>query len=284
MKRLQRRSMAAFWTVLLFFYVPIVVLVVNSFNASRFSGAWQGVTLKWYKLLFNDRNIWHALGNTMQVAVGATFAAVVLGTLAALALSKWKGRIQSAHYGLLYTHLVLPDILMGISLLLFFISIGLRQGLFTVFLAHTTFCVSYVAMAVLGRLEDFDNNLLEAARDLGANPWQTFWKVQFPLLLPGIVAGGLLSFTLSIDDFVITFFVSGTGSDTLPVKIYGMIKRSPNLPEINALSTLMMCVTILAVVASRMMQGRKGSQVSAASGTAGSVAARQENQGGRVRH
>ena len=283
MKRLQRRSMAAFWTVLLFFYVPIVVLVVNSFNASRFSGAWQGFTLKWYKLLFNDRNIWHALGNTMQVAVGATFAAVVLGTLAALALSKWKGRIQSAHYGLLYMHLVLPDILMGISLLLFFISIGLRQGLFTVFLAHTTFCVSYVAMAVLGRLEDFDNNLLEAARDLGANPWQTFWKVQFPLLLPGIIAGGLLSFTLSIDDFVITFFVSGTGSDTLPVKIYGMIKRSPNLPEINALSTLMMCVTILAVVASRMMQGRKGSQVSAASGKAGSVAARQENQGGRVR-
>lgn len=283
MKRLQRRSMAAFWTVLLFFYVPIVVLVVNSFNASRFSGAWQGFTFKWYRILFNDRNIWHALGNTMQVAVGATFAAVVLGTLAALALSKWKGRIQSAHYGLLYTHLVLPDILMGISLLLFFISIGLKQGLFTVFLAHTTFCVSYVAMAVLGRLEDFDNNLLEAARDLGANPWQTFWKVQFPLLLPGIVAGGLLSFTLSIDDFVITFFVSGTGSDTLPVKIYGMIKRSPNLPEINALSTLMMCVTILAVVASRMMQGRKGSQVSAASGKAGSVAARQENQGGRVR-
>ena len=283
MKRLQRRSMAAFWTVLLFFYVPIVVLVVNSFNASRFSGAWQGFTFKWYRILFNDRNIWHALGNTMLVAVGATFAAVVLGTLAALALSKWKGRIQSAHYGLLYTHLVLPDILMGISLLLFFISIGLRQGLFTVFLAHTTFCVSYVAMAVLGRLEDFDNNLLEAARDLGANPWQTFWKVQFPLLLPGIVAGGLLSFTLSIDDFVITFFVSGTGSDTLPVKIYGMIKRSPNLPEINALSTLMMCVTILAVVASRMMQGRKGSQVSAASGKAGSVAARQENQGGRVR-
>ena len=283
MKRLQRRSLATFWTVLLFFYVPIVVLVVNSFNASRFSGAWQGFTLKWYKLLFNDREIWHALGNTMQVAVGATFAAVVLGTLAALALSKWKGRIQSAHYGLLYTHLVLPDILMGISLLLFFISIGLKQGLFTVFLAHTTFCVSYVAMAVLGRLEDFDNNLLDAARDLGANPWQTFWKVQFPLLLPGIVAGGLLSFTLSIDDFVITFFVSGTGSDTLPVKIYGMIKRSPNLPEINALSTLMMCVTILAVVASRMMQGRKGSQVSAASGKAGSVAARQENQGGRVR-
>ena len=257
MKRLQRRSMAAFWTVLLFFYVPIVVLVVNSFNASRFSGAWQGFTLKWYKLLFNDRNIWHALGNTMQVAVGATFAAVVLGTLAALALSKWKGRIQSAHYGLLYTHLVLPDILMGISLLLFFISIGLRQGLFTVFLAHTTFCVSYVAMAVLGRLEDFHNNLHEAARDLGANPWQTFWKVQFPLLLPGIAAGGMLAFTLSIDDFVITFFVTGPGADTLPLKIYSMIKHSRQMPVINSLSTLMLVFTCALVAASRFVANRR---------------------------
>ena len=283
MKRLQRRSLATFWSVLLFFYVPILVLIVNSFNASRFSGAWQGFTFKWYALLFRDRNIWDALGNTMQVAVGATFAAVVLGTLAALALSRYKGRIQSAHYGLLYTHLVLPDILMGISLLLFFISIGLKQSLVTVWIAHTTFCVSYVAMAVLGRLEDFDNNLLEAARDLGANPWQTFWKVQFPLLLPGIVAGGLLSFTLSIDDFVITFFVSGTGSDTLPVKIYGMIKRSPNLPEINALSTLMMCVTVLAVVASRMMQGRRDRAPRAATGRAAATGERREGLGGRVR-
>lgn len=282
MKRMERRSQVTFWSVLLFFYVPIVVLIVNSFNSSRFSGAWEGFTLKWYKILFNDRAIWHALGNTMQVAVSATLTAVILGTLAALALSRYKGKIQSAHYGLLYTHLVLPDILMGISLLLFFISIGLQQSLFTVYLAHTTFCVSYVAMAVLGRLEDFDGALLEASRDLGASPWQTFWKVQFPLLLPGIVAGALLSFTLSIDDFVITFFVSGAGSDTLPVKIYGMIKRSPKLPEINALSTLMMFVTILAVVASRMMQ-RSRPIVSDERPAARSVAQRQEGQGGRVK-
>jgi spermidine/putrescine transport system permease protein len=136
---------------------------------------------------------------------------------------------------------------------LFFIAIGLKQSLFTVYLAHTTFCISYVAMAVLGRLQDFDNSILEAAQDLGANPWQTFWKVQFPNLLPGIVAGGLLAFTLSIDDFVITFFVAGPGSDTLPVKVYGMIKRSPKLPIINALSTILILITILAVVASRML-------------------------------
>ncbi len=282
MKRIQRSALCSFWGVVLFFYIPIVVLIVNSFNANRYSGAWQGFTFKWYDILFKDRAIWHAFANTMNVAVSATFVSVVLGTLAALALHRYKGKIQSLHYALLYTHLVLPDILMGISLLLFFISIGLQQGLFTIFLAHTTFCISYVAMAVLGRLEDFDNSLLEASQDLGASPWQSFWKVQFPLLLPGIVAGGLLAFTLSIDDFVITFFVSGAGSDTLPVKIYGMIKRSPKLPEINALSTLMMCVTILAVVASRMMQ-RKDHSAFGSAPRRRSVAERQEGQGGRVR-
>ena len=279
MKRMERRSRGVFWSVLLFFYVPIVVLVVNSFNTDRYCGPWKGFTLKWYDRLFHDHEIWQALGNTIEVAVGATLASVVLGTLAALAISKYKGKIQGAHYGLLYTHLVLPDILMGISLLLFFISIGLELSLLTVFLAHTTFCVSYVAMAVLGRLEDFDGALLEASRDLGANPWQTFWKVQFPLLLPGIVAGGMLAFTLSIDDFVITFFVNGAGAETLPVKVYGMIKRSPNLPEINALSTLMMLVTVLAVVASRMMQRSRDPSAKPAA----APAALPEGQGGRVR-
>ena len=286
MKRIQRRSLSVFWTVLLFFYVPILVLVVNSFNKDRFSGAWKGFTLDWYALLFDSEKsgeIWHALGNTLEVAAGATLASVVLGTLAALALSRYKGRIQAAHYGLLYTHLVLPDVLMGISLLLFFISVGMGLSLFTVFLAHTTFCVSYVAMAVLARLEDFDNATLEAASDLGANAWQTFWKVQFPMLLPGIVAGGLLAFTLSIDGFVITFFVAGQGSDTLPVKIYGMIRRSRNLPVINALSTLMMCVTVLAVVATRMMQGRGARAVAPSSSKAPVIGERREGLGGRVR-
>ena len=133
------------------------------------------------------------------------------------------------------------------------------------------------------QVEDFDNATLEAASDLGANAWQTFWKVQFPMLLPGIVAGGLLAFTLSIDDFVITFFVAGQGSDTLPVKIYGMIRRSRNLPVINALSTLMMCVTVLAVVATRMMQGRGARAVAPSSSKAPVIGERREGLGGRVR-
>ena len=196
MKRMDRHCNIVLWTVMLFFYIPIAVLVVNSFNQSKFSGAWEGFTFKWYAMLFEDRDLWQALLNTLKVAFGSTAVSVVLGTTAALALHRWKGRIQTFHYGLIYTHLVLPDILMGISLLLFFIAIGLDQSLFTVFLAHTTFCLSYVAMAVLGRLQDFDSNLLEAARDLGANTWTAFWRVQFPLLLPGIVAGGLLAYAL----------------------------------------------------------------------------------------
>ncbi len=256
MRKMERHSRSVLWSVMLFFYIPIVVLIVNSFNASKFSGAWEGFTFKWYIILFNDREIWHAMLNTIKVALASTALSVVLGTTAALALNRWKGKIQLFHYGLIYTHLVLPDILMGISMLLFFIAIGMKQSLYTVFLAHTTFCLSYVAMAVLGRLQDFDSSYIEAARDLGANVWTTFWRVQFPLMLPGIVAGGLLAFTLSIDDFVITFFVSGPGSDTLPVKIYGMIKRSPRLPMINALSTLMLLVTVLTVIASRMLQHR----------------------------
>ncbi len=253
MKRMQNHSKFVLWAVIIFFYLPIIILIINSFNVNRYCGPWEGFTLDWYKELFKDREIWRAMGNTITVALTSTLAAVIMGTTAALAIHKWKGTIQNTHYGLIYTHLVLPDILMGISLLLFFIAIGLKQSLFTVFIAHTTFCISYVAMAVLGRLQDFDNSILEAAQDLGANPWQTFWKVQFPNLLPGIVAGGLLAFTLSIDDFVITFFVAGAGNDTLPVKIYGMIRRSPKVPIINALSTILIIITVLAVIASRML-------------------------------
>ncbi|NLB68294.1 MAG: ABC transporter permease [Lentisphaerae bacterium] len=254
---MERTSRVVFWGVLLFFYVPILILMVNSFNVSRFGGTWKGFTLKWYTMLFRDRVIWRAFMNTVKIALASTAISTVLGTTAALALHKWKGKFQTFHYGLIYTHLVLPDILMGISLMLFFIAVGLGQSIFTIILAHTTFCLSYVAMSVLGTLQDFDDSLIEAAKDLGANTWVTFWKVQFPLILPGIIAGGLLAFTLSIDDFVITFFVAGPGSGTLPVEIYGMIKRSPNIPMINALSTILLVGTALAVIVSRMLQ-KKG--------------------------
>lgn len=253
MRRMQNHSNVVLWSVIIFFYLPLLVLIVNSFNVDRFSASWEGFTFKWYIELFDNEVIGRAMVNTLKIAITSTLSAVILGTTAALAIHKWKGLIQSTHYGLIYTHLILPDVLMGVSLLLFFVAIGINLSIYTVYIAHTTFCISYVAMAVMSRLQDFDNSILEAAQDLGANPWQTFWKVQFPNILPGIVAGGLLAFTLSIDDYVITLFVGGQGSDTLPLAINDHFKKGSNLPIINALSTILISITFIAVIASRML-------------------------------
>jgi len=245
--------------VLLFFYLPILILVINSFNTSRFGGEWGGFTFDWYVRLFHDRPIWMALRNTLIIAVTSTLTSMVLGTLAAFALHRFNSRLQRVHYTLIYTPLVVPDILMGMSLLLFFVATGFQLGLFTIYLAHVTFCISYVAMVVLARLQDFDFSVIEASQDLGAGWWDTAWRVLLPMLAPGIAAGGLLAFTLSIDDFVITFFVAGPGSTTLPIRIYSMIKHSRNMPIINALSTLLLVVTFLAVWGSQRLTREKKS-------------------------
>jgi len=232
--------------VLVFFYLPIAVLILHSFNASRFSGAWEGFSLRWYIRLFQEPDIWHAFRNTMVVALIATTASVTLGVAAAFALHRYHTRLQRIHYIMIYTPLVVPDILMGMSLLLFFVAIGAKLGLGTIVLAHTSFCVSYVAMVVLARLQDFDFSVMEAAQDLGAGWWTATVKILLPMLAPGIAAGALLAFTLSIDDFVITFFVTGPGATTLPIQIYSMIKHgSP--PLINALSTILIMVTFVLV-------------------------------------
>ena len=246
-------------SVMVFLYLPIVVLIVNSFNLAKYGGEWAGFTMKWYSVLFSagNRDIWMAFERSLVIAATATLASCVLGTTAAISLHMWKGRLQTAHYGLIYTPLVMPEILMGISLLMMFTAVGIGCGMFTIFIAHVTFCVSYVTMTVLARLQDFDDRVVEAAYDLGASPWQAFWKVTLPILLPGIVAGGLLAFTLSIDDFVITFFVTGPGADTLPLKIYSMIKHSRQMPVINSLSTLMLAFTCVLVAVSRFFSNRR---------------------------
>ena len=240
------------WALLIFFYLPIFVLILYSFNSSRFGGNWTGWSLHWYRQLYYEREIWHALTNSLIIAVSATAVSTVLGTTAALALHRYSSRLQKFHYTLIYTPLVVPEILMGISLLLLFAALHMELGLFTIFLAHVTFCISYVTMVVLGRLQDFDYAIVEASQDLGAGWWPTLWRVLLPLLMPGIVAGGLLAFTLSIDDFVITFFVAGPGSTTLPIRIYSMIKHgSP--PLINALSTILLLITFIAVFFSQRL-------------------------------
>ena len=251
MKR-SRLPLIITWILLLFFYLPIFVLVLYSFNSSRFGGSWTGWSLHWYRQLYQEREIWQALINSLVIAFSATAVSVVLGTTAAIALHRFSSHLQKFHYTLIYTPLVVPEILMGISLLLFFAALNLELGLFTIFLAHVTFCISYVTMVVLGRLQDFDYAIVEAAQDLGAGWWATLWRVLLPLLMPGIVAGGLLAFTLSIDDFVITFFVAGPGSTTLPIRIYSMIKHGAP-PLINALSSILLLITFLAVFFSQRL-------------------------------
>jgi spermidine/putrescine transport system permease protein len=226
-----------------FLYLPIVALVVLSFNSARQGVGWTGFTLKWYSELFRQTDIWRAFLNTIIIAISSSIAATIIGTFAALALYWYQSKLKGYLGVLVYTPLIIPDILMGVSMLIFFVAIGMPLGLLTIFFAHVTFCVSYVTVTVMTRLEDFDYSVVEAARDLGAKGYQVFTRVVMPMILPGIMAGFLLSLTLSIDDFVITFFVAGPGSTTLPLKIFSMIKFGVS-PVINALSTLLLIGTL----------------------------------------
>ena len=238
-----------FALVVVFLYVPILFLVVNSFNEARFSSTWTGFTMKWYAALFDPRNrdLWEATQRTLLIAISSSAVSMVLGTLSACALHWYRTKLQRLNYGMIYLPIIIPDLLMGISLLLFFVALGVTLGTMTILIAHITFCASFVTVVVLGRLQGFDESVIAAARDLGATRWVAIRRVILPLLAPGIVAGGLLSFTLSVDDYVITFFVTGPGSTTLPLKIYSMVKHSTELPLINAISTIFLVVTFLIV-------------------------------------
>lgn len=227
---------------MLFLYLPILVLFINSFNASKFGSETFHFSFKWYQQLFYERELWRALLNSFIIGIGAALLSSLLGTISAFALYRHSSFLQKMHYAFIYIPLIIPDILMGISLLLFFGAIFFPLGLFTVFIAHTTFCISYVAMVVLSRLQQFDYSVIEAAQDLGASGWRIIKKIWLPLLAPSIFAGGLLAFTLSFDDFVITYFVAGQGALTLPLYIYSMIKFG-STPVINALSTLLLLLT-----------------------------------------
>ena len=254
-----KRSIFPFVTLfscLAFFYLPLAVMVAASFNDSRFGGGWRGFTLKYYHQVFNDAKLWDYLVNTLIIAGTSTVTCMVLGTVAAFALHRYRSRLQFVHHALVYAPLVAPEILMGISLLLFFVAVGANLGMTTIFIGHVTFSMSYVAMTVLGRLQDFDFTLMDAARDLGAGAWTAAWKILLPLLAPGILAGGLLAFTLSLEDFVVTFFVAGANSQTLPLYIYSSIKHgSPT--KLNALSTLLLAVTFIFAIISRFVTGRR---------------------------
>lgn len=236
--------------LLVFLHAPLALLVLNSFNQSRFGGQWEGFTWDWYVRLFENTPVWSSLRQSLLLAATATFAATLLGSLAAWALHRHAGsRLQKIHGSLLTLLIAMPDVLMGVALLSLFITLGIPTGFLTLWIAHVTFCSAFVALAVLGRLQDFDASLLDAARDLGASPFQAARRVLLPLLAPGILAGGLLAFTLSMDDYIISCFVSGPGTTTLPLRVAGMMKTSRQMPVINALSTLLLAVTFLSALA-----------------------------------
>jgi len=229
-----------------FLYVPLAVVVLFSFNDSELNAGWVGFTTRWYARLFANEEMLAAAGSSLLVATVSSAAATVLGTMAGLAMHRHRPRLLPA---MVLTPVAMPEILLGVSLLLFFRQVlDLTLGLVSIVISHVTFSIGFVAIIVRARLQGMDESVFEAARDLGASPWQTFRRITLPLILPAVVAGALMSFTLSIDDFVITFFTAGVGVTTLPLQIYSMIKVAVT-PEVNAVSTLLMALTLTMIVA-----------------------------------
>ena len=236
--------------VYVFLYAPIAVLMFFSFNSTRSTQVWTGFSLEWYGELLRDQSVHQAFRTSLVVGLTATAIATVIGTFTALALSRHSFRGQTVADASIYAATVMPEIVVGVSLLAFFVAVfvplGVQLGVTTIVIAHVAFTISFVTIVVRARLAGMDRSVEEAAQDLGASPVQTFLRVTLPLILPGVMAGALLAFTLSFDDFVITFFVSGVGSSTLPLKIYSMIKFGVS-PVINALSTVVLVVTMVLV-------------------------------------
>ncbi len=261
-----------------FLWAPIVVLVIFSFNNSGSVSTWEGFTTRWYENIltntisagteaarFSTDLMLSALRNSLIVSISATIVSTVIGVLVSLSLVRGKFPGKRVLDAVLYLPVIIPEITQAISLAIFFKVIfdfvearsGMRAttGFGSIIIAHVAFCISYVTIVVRARLADMNPRLEEAARDLGANEWQTFWRVTFPLILPGVLAGALLAFTISLDDFVVTFFNAGIGTTTLPVFVYGLLKtRVP--PEINAISTLMLIASTMLVGISLALQGR----------------------------
>jgi spermidine/putrescine transport system permease protein len=244
--------------VYLFLYAPIIVLVILSFNSSRFSTVWQGFSWRWYELAWRDKELIASLRMSLLIALATTLIATVIGTAAALALARYQFRFKQLAEAMVYLPVIIPEIVIGFSVAGLFGLLGVSFGVSTVVAAHVAFAISYVVFVVRARVVTFDPKLEEAAMDLGATPLQTFLRVTLPIILPGIVSAALLVFTISLDDFVITSFVAGPGAATLPVKIYSMVKTGVT-PEINAISTILLLATVLLVFVSENLSSGKAS-------------------------
>ncbi len=232
--------------VYVFLYAPILVLIVNSFNASKSRTVWTGFTFDWYRRLFTNDIIISSLGTTLIVAVSASLISTVLGTAAAIGIYSMRRKTRSVILNITYLPILNPEIITGVSLMLLFAAVGIEFGYLTLILSHVAFCVPYVILNVLPKLRQMDVSLYEAAMDLGCNPRQAFFRTVIPEILPGIVSGMLISFTYSVDDFVISYFTYGATAQTLSITIFSMTRRKVS-PEVNALSAIIF-VVVLAVL------------------------------------
>jgi putrescine transport system permease protein len=240
-----------------FLYIPMVILVIYSFNESKLVTVWAGFSTKWYGELLRNEAFLDAAWVTLQVAFFSSTIATVLGTMAAYVLVR-RGRFfgRTLFSGMIYAPLVMPEVITGLSLLLLFISIGLDRGVLTIVLAHTTFSMCYVSVVVSSRLMTFDESLEEAALDLGASPWEAFRLVTLPIIAPAVISGWLLAFTLSLDDLVIASFTAGPSATTLPIKIFSSVRLGVS-PEINALSTIIIAIVTVGVISASLISKRQ---------------------------
>jgi len=239
----------------MFMYAPLLVLIVFSLTPTKYGVAWEGFTLKWYLAVFNNENIRDAVKVSLMVAIPCVLISTAIGTITAFALYRYKFLGRELFQSVLYIPLIMPDLVIGIALLLFYTFINLELGIFTILLAHISFSIPLTTLVVIARMQRIDRTLEDAAMDLGADEWTTMRKVTLPLLKPGILAAALLTFPWSFNDFVVTFFVSGVGSSTLPLRVYSMIRLGVS-PMINALGTLIVVIPLIVVIIGTQLEKR----------------------------
>ncbi|MBR2001460.1 MAG: ABC transporter permease [Firmicutes bacterium] len=256
MKKRRIKVSSIYLAVILFLtYVPILLTVVYSFNASKLTSIWEGFSLKWYQELFRDRDLREALINSLILALSSCSAATVIGTMGALGMKKVPLRTNGLIESLSTMPMMIPEIILGIVFMAAFSLVGLPFGMTTLIISHTAFCIPYIFMMVRARLEGMDQSIEDAARDLGAGPFRLFWDITLPMILPAVLSGMLLAFAMSFDDVIISLFVTGPKVNTLPVKIYTKLKTGVT-PEINALATIMLAVIVIALLLSNFISGR----------------------------
>lgn len=241
--------------VYIFLYLPIIVVVAFSFNTSERNIVFGGFTFEWYAKMFQNTQLMQSFCNTIIVAVVSTLVSVILGTLCAVGLYKFEFKLKSFVSNSLYIPIMIPELVFGIALLVFFSSVNIEMSMFTLIVSHVTFSMPFVTITVRSRISGFDHSIEEAAKDLGANEFRTFMRVTLPMIMPGVISGGMLALTISLDDVVVSYFTAGPDSTTLPLKIMGMVKKGVS-PDVNALSTLMIAGTVMILVLSTFIQNK----------------------------